>query len=119
MSQQDNKRADDFKASWFHTPSNSVVTGNIQEMFNQLRQEIAAQKLDYENKLLVARNEVIVLRHEVLTLRESMLRLNEDYLKLKPFLDERKRNLLLREHLPFPFTGDPVPVTVALKKEKK
>ena len=85
------------KSHWF------VPEGKFEEFVNK---SLANQRLEYENKMLNMRNEVIVLRHEVLSIKEAMLKLSEDYVKLKPILDERKKNQLLRRHIPFTFVPE-------------
>ena len=64
------------------------------------------QRLEYETKLLSMRQELMSVRQEMLGLKESMLRLTEDYNKVRPLIDERKRNALLRKHQPFPWVPE-------------
>jgi hypothetical protein len=92
---------------WFVPPSdadgNSLFKKYVDDIVNRL---LMIQKLDYETKLLGVRNEIIDLRHEVLSMKEAMLKLTDDYTKIKPIIDERKKNQLLRKHVPFAFVPE-------------
>lgn len=74
----------------------------------QLTLLLKEQLMEMGNKLLSARNEIMILRQEILTLKQSFLELNEKFVNLKPSIDERKKNRLLRGHIPFSFTPDKV-----------
>lgn len=64
------------------------------------------QKIEFEEKLVNVRQEVVKLHQEVLALKELLLKVTEDHSKIRPILDDRKRNALLRRHQPFPFTPE-------------
>ena len=83
------------EAHWFpHHPSSCK---------DALTLALREQKVEFEEKLVNVRQETVKLHQEVLALRELLLKVTEDHNKIKPILDDRKRNALLRSHQPFPF----------------
>ncbi len=109
----------DYTATWYINPTGanmntsnmntvnmntSGVTVNIIEIFNNY-------KIEIENKLLKIRNDNITLRHEVIDLRNEIIsmkteNLKKDIAKYKPFIDERNRNKLIRQQVPFGFVPE-------------
>ena len=104
------KEAKEAETRWYPWDSSNSRPVSRQEMEDFVHKVLAEQKMEYENKLFSSRNEIFLLRHEILGLKERMLTLSEDYIKLKPIIDERKKNRLLRTKIPFTFvpekTGD-------------
>jgi hypothetical protein len=64
------------------------------------------QKVEFEEKLINVRQEIVKLHQEVLGLKELLMKVVEDQNKIRPILDDRKRNELLRRHRPFPFIAE-------------
>lgn len=75
-------------------------------------------KIEHAGEILSLRNEIINLKNEILTLKETNLKLNEEYGKIRPLVDERKRNLLLRRHIPFGFVPEKRPGTSESKHDE-
>ena len=91
---------------WNDNEKQSITKSQIKEIIDRVIHE---QKVGYETMIIKMRNEIIELRNEVLSLKGSQLKLTEDYLKIKPIIDERKRNQLLRMNIPFGFIPDKEP----------
>lgn len=68
--------------------------------------DLRKQRVDFEEKLINVRQEVVKLHQEVLAMKELLLKVTEDHSRIRPILDDRKRNALLRRHQPFPFTAE-------------
>jgi hypothetical protein len=104
------KVEDDHKAKWYpwhgtegplsHHGNNQVIGA---EYFHNAMER---QRLEYESKHLSLKNELISTRGELLTLREVVSTMRGEMSKLRPLIDERKRNSLLRKREPFPFTPE-------------
>lgn len=87
----------DSEAHWFHHLPNSTENLNL---------SLREQKVEFEEKLVNVRQEIVKLHQEILGLKELLLKVVEDHGKIRPILDDRKRNALLRRHQPFPFVPD-------------
>ena len=95
MDAKDSSAAKDSDSHWYPVWNPRDPGSSIQEL-----------KMDHENKLLDMRNEILGLRHEILELKEAVLKLTGELSKYKPSMDERRRNQMLRQHLPFPFVPE-------------
>jgi len=64
-------------------------------------------RMKFENELLQVKNDMILVKYENLNLKSKLLDLEEEMRKFKAkhseLLDERDKNRLLRNHIPFAF----------------
>ncbi len=94
--------ASETQSGWYNIqtatgPSNTVDIQTFQQY-----------KMEVSNSLLNIRNEIMNIRNEVLSLRQTCLTFTENFNKLKPIIDERKKNNLIRQHQPFSFIPEHV-----------
>jgi len=75
------------------------------------------QKVEFDEKMVNVRQEIVKLHQEILGLKELLLKVVEDHNKIKPILDDRKRNALLRRHQPFPFVPEHTRLTNSQQSE--
>lgn len=121
LSNSSESKGHDFNAHWYPNNSSSGINESI------VRSLLQEQKLEYENKLLGLRQELMSVRTDMLGLKETILKLTDDYNKVRPLVDERRRNALLRKHQPFPFVPEHTrsenltssPSAVDLRSERK
>lgn len=94
--------SNDAHAYWFpyQIPQISSVNANGGENIALVMRQ---QKLEFEEKLIGVKQEVVKLHQELLAMKELLLKVVEDHGKIRPIIDDRKRNALLRRHQPFPF----------------
>lgn len=102
---------------WELKDQRPVQKAEVEDFVNRA---IQSQRIQFENKMLDIRNENILLRHEILSLKETIIKLEDNYGKLKqlkPVLDERKKNELIRRHISFPFIPDARSLTTSRSTE--